>query len=44
VTTHIEKLGYRPGGDTPQVFGKFPRAEVDKFTRMIKATGIKPEG
>ena len=40
----IEKQGYRAGGDTPQVFGKFLRAEVDNFTRVIKAGGIKPEG
>ena len=40
----IEKQGYRPGGDAPQVFGKFLRADVDKFTRVIKAAGIKPEG
>jgi tripartite-type tricarboxylate transporter receptor subunit TctC len=40
----VEELGYKPGGDSPEAFGKFVRAEVDKFARVIKAAGIKPEG
>ena len=39
----IEKLGYRPGGEAPEEFGKFVRAEVYKFARVVKAAGIKPE-
>ena len=40
----VEELGYKPGGDSPEAFGKFVRVEVDKFARVIKAAGIKPEG
>ena len=42
VRAHIEGQGYRPVGDTPEQFGKFLRAEVDKFARVIKTAGIKP--
>ena len=42
VRAHIESQGYRPVGDTPEQFGKFLRAEVDKFARVIKTAGIKP--
>ena len=44
VRAHIESQGYRPVGDTPEEFGKFLRAEVDKFARVVKAAGIKLEG
>jgi len=44
VRLRVEELGYKPGGDSPESFGKFVRAEVDKFARVIKAAGIKPEG
>jgi tripartite-type tricarboxylate transporter receptor subunit TctC len=44
VRPRVEELGYKPGGDSPESFGKFVRAEVDKFARVIKAAGIKPEG
>ena len=44
VRARVEELGYKPGGDSPEAFGKFVRAEVDKFARVIKTAGIKPEG
>ena len=40
----IEKHGYKIGGETPDEFQKFVRGEVEKFGRVIKAAGIKPEG
>ena len=40
----IEKFGYKIGGETPDEFQKFVRSEVEKFSRVIKAAGIKPEG
>ncbi len=40
----IEKLGYRPGGESPEEFAKFVRAEVEKFARVVRNAGIKPEG
>ena len=44
VRARVEELGYKPGGDSPEAFGKFVRAEVDKFARVIKTAGVKPEG
>jgi tripartite-type tricarboxylate transporter receptor subunit TctC len=40
----IEKHGYAVGGESPDAFQKFVRGEVEKFSRVIKAAGIKPEG
>jgi tripartite-type tricarboxylate transporter receptor subunit TctC len=40
----IEKLGYKIGGETPGDFAQFVRAEVEKYARVVKAAGIKPEG
>ena len=40
----IEKHGYKVGGESPDEFQKFVRGEVEKFGKVIKAAGIKPEG
>ena len=40
----IEKHGYKIGGESPDEFQKFVRSEVEKFGKVIKAAGIKPEG
>ncbi len=40
----IEKHGYKIGGESPDEFHKFVRSEVEKFGKVIKAAGIKPEG
>lgn len=40
----IEKHGYKIGGEPPDQFQKFVRSEVEKFARVIKSAGIKPEG
>ena len=40
----IEKHGYKVGGESPEEFQKFVRSEVEKFSKVIKAAGIKPEG
>ena len=44
VRAAIDKHGYKIGGETPDVFHKFVRSEVEKFGKVIKAAGIKPEG
>jgi tripartite-type tricarboxylate transporter receptor subunit TctC len=44
VRAHVESQGYRPGGNSPEAFAKFVRSEVEKFARVIKAAGIRPEG
>ena len=43
VRAKLETQGYRPVGDTPEQFAKFLRSEVDKYARVIKAGGIKPD-
>ena len=40
----IERQGYRPGGTSPEAFGKLVRTDVEKFARIVKESGIKPEG
>ena len=44
VKAAIEKHGYKIGGESPDAFQKFVRSEVDKFDKVIKSAGIKPEG
>lgn len=44
VKAAIDKHGYKIGGEPPEQFHKFVRGEVEKFARVIKAAGIKPEG
>jgi tripartite-type tricarboxylate transporter receptor subunit TctC len=44
VRAAIDKHGYKIGGEPPEQFHKFVRNEVEKFARVIKAAGIKPEG
>jgi tripartite-type tricarboxylate transporter receptor subunit TctC len=44
VRAHKDSQGFRPVGKSPEAFGKFVRDEVEKFARVIKIGGIKPEG
>ena len=44
VKAAIEKHGYKIGGESPEQFQKFVKNEVEKFAKVIKASGIKPEG
>jgi len=39
----LRQLGSDPGGDTPEHFGAFVRAELDKYAKLIKKSGIKVE-
>lgn len=32
-----------PGGESPEVFGKFLLAEQERYTRLAKLAGIKPQ-
>ena len=36
-------LGAEPGGDTPQAFAAFVSAESERWGRIIKEKGIRPE-
>ena len=39
----LRQLGSDPGGDTPEHLGTFVRAELDKYSKLIKKSGIKVE-
>ena len=44
VRAAIDKHGYKIGGEPPEQFHQFVRREVEKFAKVLKAAGIKPEG
>jgi tripartite-type tricarboxylate transporter receptor subunit TctC len=35
--------GGEPGGNAPEEFGRYIKAETEKWARVVKAAGIKPE-
>ncbi len=35
--------GQQPMGGAPEEFGRFIRAEIDKYAKVIKAAGLKPQ-
>ncbi len=37
------KQGLDPAGNTPEEFDAFIRSEIDKWSRVVKQTGIKPD-
>ena len=39
----IKKQGAQPEGGTPEEFGQYLRSEIVKWSKIIKATGLKPE-
>ena len=39
----IKKQGAQPEGGTPDAFGQYLRTEIAKWSKVIKATGLKPE-
>jgi tripartite-type tricarboxylate transporter receptor subunit TctC len=41
VRERFAALGIEPVGNSPQQFDKFFRAEVDKWAKVVKATGIQ---
>ena len=43
VKDKLASIGMEPGGGTPAQFESFIRAESDKWTRVIKASGFKAE-
>lgn len=36
-------LGFTPEGGTPQDFGAFVKRDVERWTRIVNETGVKPE-
>ncbi len=43
VKEKLSSIGLEPGGGTPAEFQSYIRAETDKWTRVIKASGFKAE-
>ncbi len=43
VKQRFEELGYEAIGDTPEQFGATIKADIEKFSRLIKNAGIKAE-
>lgn len=41
VSNSFLKLGAEPVGSTPEAFGKLIRADIEKWTKVVKATGAK---
>jgi tripartite-type tricarboxylate transporter receptor subunit TctC len=43
VKQRFAELGYEPIADTPEQFGVTIKSDIDKYVRVIKQAGIKPE-
>ena len=43
VRNAVETGGYNPGGESPDEFGKFIRAQFDKYRQAVKAAGIQTD-
>jgi tripartite-type tricarboxylate transporter receptor subunit TctC len=43
VARKLEGEGVETKGSTPQEFGRFIQTEIVKWSKVIKAAGIKPE-
>jgi tripartite-type tricarboxylate transporter receptor subunit TctC len=43
VRTLMEKDGSEPLGSTPEEFGAYVKREIDKFAKVIQASGARPE-
>ena len=43
VKDYFAQVGTTPGGGTPEEFGELIRRKTDKWAKVIKAAGIKPQ-
>jgi tripartite-type tricarboxylate transporter receptor subunit TctC len=43
VIDKFTSFGYTPGGGTPAEFSEFIRQEIDKWGKVIRTAGIKPQ-
>jgi tripartite-type tricarboxylate transporter receptor subunit TctC len=43
IAEKLVSLGMTPVGGTPDQFGSFIRADIDKWTKLIRARNIKPD-
>jgi tripartite-type tricarboxylate transporter receptor subunit TctC len=43
VKERLENVGFELVGSTPEAFGVYIKTEIQKWARVVKASGIKPE-
>jgi tripartite-type tricarboxylate transporter receptor subunit TctC len=43
LSARLQDLGYRIEGGRPEDFGRFIAAEIDKWGKVVKETGVEPE-
>jgi len=43
VKANIAAEGALPGGNTPEEFGAYIKAELDKYTKLVKSARLTPE-
>jgi len=43
IKSRFAELGVEAAADTPEQFGAFIRSEIQKFARLAKLAGVKPE-
>jgi tripartite-type tricarboxylate transporter receptor subunit TctC len=43
VVQRMTELGADPGGGGPEEFARFLRADVEKWLRVVREAGVKPE-
>ena len=43
VKERLENVGFEIVGGTPEAFAQYIRSEIEKWARVVKASGIKAE-
>jgi tripartite-type tricarboxylate transporter receptor subunit TctC len=43
VQQRLEGLGFEPVGNTPEEFGRFIRADIARWAKLIKSANVKPD-
>jgi tripartite-type tricarboxylate transporter receptor subunit TctC len=43
VQQRLEGLGFEPVGNTPDEFGRFIRADIERWAKVIKTANVKPD-
>ena len=43
IVSRLKQQGADPLGSTPEEYGNYLRGELDRWTKVIKTAGVKPE-